>query len=641
MSALEFRVLGPLEVRRDGEVVPIPAPKQRALLGVLLLHANEPVAQSELIDLLWGDDPPPTARASLQNQIHAVRRLLGAEVLERRPGGYVVHVESGRLDLERFERLAAEARHAEPHERAAKLREALACWRGPALVEFPSEPFAQHEIGRLEELRLAALEERIEADLELGRHAEAVAELEALVDQHPLRERLWEQLMIALYRTGRQADASAAYRRAREALTTQLGIEPGVELRDLQRAVLVQSPALDDADRQLGSTLERAAALLPRGATEQARSLHEFGDALVHLGERRRAASAFRTAEQMAAAAGEPALAARVRLSSSLLDCYVGGRRGPLAHLAVAEDAARVCEEHGDGAGLAVALRHQASMLGFAGRCEEGVATAERAIELALRVGDRWEQALCRGLLARMLVDGPVPVEQAMARCEAQLEHATTPQSRPLVELGLAALHAEAGRLDEARAIAGRMLQSARESGSVGNVIRATGALARVDEAAGDYAGAAEHHRVAYALLDAEDDRGTLPSVGAYLACLLVRLGEVEEARELARSARAASFCADDFHAEVLWRNALALVNAHDGRRDEALRLSGEVVARVTASDALLFRARMLEDAALVRHVAGDGAGGDDALRAALADYETKGSVTGAERVRARLEETT
>src|SRR5262245_65610155 len=125
MSALEFRVLGPLEVRRDGEVIPIPAPKQRALLGVLLLHANEPVAQDELIDLLWGDDAPPTAKASLQNQVHAIRRALGAEVVERRPAGYVVHVQPGRLDLERFQQLVSKARRAEPRERAARLREEI------------------------------------------------------------------------------------------------------------------------------------------------------------------------------------------------------------------------------------------------------------------------------------------------------------------------------------------------------------------------------------------------------------------------------------------------------------------------------------------------------------------------------------
>src|SRR5262245_21627946 len=171
MTALEFRVLGPLEVRRDGEPVAIPAPRQRALLGFLLVRANEPVSQDELIDQLWGEDAPPNARASLQNQVHALRKLLGYEVLERQAAGYVMHVEPEQLDLTRFEGLVIEARRAEAKERAAKLRKALSYWRGPALVEFPSQPFAQHEINRLEEERLAALEERIDAELELGAHA--------------------------------------------------------------------------------------------------------------------------------------------------------------------------------------------------------------------------------------------------------------------------------------------------------------------------------------------------------------------------------------------------------------------------------------------------------------------------------------
>ena len=142
MAALDFRVLGPLEVWRNGELVAVPAPKQRALLGFLLLRANEPVPQDELIDQLWGEEAPPTARASLQNQVSALRKILGPEVLERQPAGYVLHLEPGKLDLARFERLVAESRRADAKERATKLREALAYWRGPPLVEFPTEPFA-------------------------------------------------------------------------------------------------------------------------------------------------------------------------------------------------------------------------------------------------------------------------------------------------------------------------------------------------------------------------------------------------------------------------------------------------------------------------------------------------------------------
>ena len=149
-------------------MVPIAAPKQRALLGLLLLHANEPVSQDELIDQLWGDRAPPTARASLQNQVYALRKLLGPETLERDARGYVIHVEPGELDLEQFERLVTEANRCEPKERADKLREALALWRGLPLVESPLEPFMQPEIARLEEAWLTALEGRVDAELALG-----------------------------------------------------------------------------------------------------------------------------------------------------------------------------------------------------------------------------------------------------------------------------------------------------------------------------------------------------------------------------------------------------------------------------------------------------------------------------------------
>ena len=305
MPALEFGILGPLEVRRDGEPVTIGAPRQRALLGYLLLHANEAVPADELIDQLWGEAALPTARASLHNHVHSLRKIVGPKTLALVPGGYVLSVERGQLDLERFERLTSEARQAEPRERAAKLRDALACWRGPPLVEFPTEPFAQHEINRLEEERLSALEDRVDADLELGRHGDLVAELESLVDRSPLRERLWAQLMLALYRAGRQADALAAYRRAHHRFVSDLGLEPGVVLRELQRAILVQDAALEDPAGLIGSTLERAAAILPRTPKERAESLYELGVSLLRLGDNRQATGALGAAERMAAATGE------------------------------------------------------------------------------------------------------------------------------------------------------------------------------------------------------------------------------------------------------------------------------------------------------------------------------------------------
>jgi DNA-binding SARP family transcriptional activator len=248
---VEFRIFGPLEVRRDGQPVSIAGAKERALLAILLLRANEPVPLDRLVDELWGEAPPPTARKSVQVRVAALRRVLPADVLLTRGASYLVRVERDQLDLHRFERLVGDGRrlladgYAEGA--AATLREALALWRGPPLADFTYEPFAESAIARLEELRVAALEERVEAELALGLHAQLVGELQELLAAHPLRERLRGQLMLALYRDGRQADALDIYQRTREAFVAELGIEPGPALQELQRAVLRQDAALAPA----------------------------------------------------------------------------------------------------------------------------------------------------------------------------------------------------------------------------------------------------------------------------------------------------------------------------------------------------------------------------------------------------------
>jgi DNA-binding SARP family transcriptional activator/thioredoxin-like negative regulator of GroEL len=252
---MEFRILGPLEVVEDGRPVSLDRRRMRALLAFLLLHANELVSADRLIDEVWGPEPPKTASASLQNYVSRLRKAIGADAVVSQPPGYVLRIDPERFDLARFERLTSEARGAEPRERAEKLRAALALWRGPALDDLAFEPFARDEVGRLEEARLAALEDCIDAELELGRDGDLVGELETLVEEHPLRERFRAQLMRALYRAGRQADALAAFQDAREVLTEELGLEPGEELRTLQQAILRQDPALDaagDAGAQRG-----------------------------------------------------------------------------------------------------------------------------------------------------------------------------------------------------------------------------------------------------------------------------------------------------------------------------------------------------------------------------------------------------
>ena len=232
---MEFRILGPLEVLSNGHPVDLGGQKQRALLALLLLEANRVVPRDRLIDALWDESPPETARKALQVHVSQLRKVLGRDRLETADPGYRLRVDGDELDLGRFRSLEAEGR----------LDEALALWRGPPLADVASQRFAHADAARLAELRLACLEERADRELDAGRHAELAGELEALVAENPLRERLRAQLMLCLYRCGRQADALEAYRAGRAVLVDELGIEPGRALRDLEQAILRQDPALE------------------------------------------------------------------------------------------------------------------------------------------------------------------------------------------------------------------------------------------------------------------------------------------------------------------------------------------------------------------------------------------------------------
>jgi YVTN family beta-propeller protein len=253
---VEFRVLGPLEVVKDGVTIPLQRPRLRALLALLLLHANEVVSSDRIIDALWGDDPPKNAANALQTTVSRLRKQLVngdnavAEMIRTRPPGYIIQVAPGDLDLARFERLVQQGRAALQAGRAEVasrvLGDALATWRGPALADVQLEGFLERERELLEEERLTTLELRIDADLACGRHTALVAELEALVAEHPYRERLRGQLMLALYRSGRQAEALAAYQGARRLLVDELGIEPSRALQELERSILRQDPELEE-----------------------------------------------------------------------------------------------------------------------------------------------------------------------------------------------------------------------------------------------------------------------------------------------------------------------------------------------------------------------------------------------------------
>jgi DNA-binding SARP family transcriptional activator len=245
---MDYRVLGPLEVFNRDRELPLGSPRQRALLAVLVTHANEVVSSDLLVDVLWSGNPPPTAANVVQGHVSDLRKALGRTAIATRTPGYALVVDVEAIDLRRFERLVDEGSRAlgdgRPAEAADCLRAGLALWRGRALADVADEPLLRAEAGRLEELRLLALERRVEADLAVGRHAELVGELEALVTQHPLRERLRAQLMLALYRSGRQANALEVYRRARQTLVGELGLEPSPMLQEVERAILRHDPAL-------------------------------------------------------------------------------------------------------------------------------------------------------------------------------------------------------------------------------------------------------------------------------------------------------------------------------------------------------------------------------------------------------------
>jgi YVTN family beta-propeller protein len=245
---ITFGVLGPLEVFDEQRPVALGGPKPTALLTVLLVHRGEAVSNDHLIDALWGEQAPASAAKIVQGYVSHLRKALGDGLLVTRGHGYLLDTTTSEVDVERFEALVAEGRlgleAGDARVAAGRLRDALALWRGPPLADFAYERFAQAEIARLEAARLAALEDRIDADLALGEHAALVSELDSLVRQHPLRERLQAQLMVALYRCGRQADALERYQQARRELV-EVGIEPGRGLRELERAILAQDPGLD------------------------------------------------------------------------------------------------------------------------------------------------------------------------------------------------------------------------------------------------------------------------------------------------------------------------------------------------------------------------------------------------------------
>ncbi|GAA1244350.1 hypothetical protein GCM10009665_38920 [Kitasatospora nipponensis] len=247
---MEFGILGPLLVHDGHEVRAVPAAKQRVLLAALLVRPGQLVPAGLLAELLWDGTPPPTAATTLRNYVMRLRHRLGlaADRLETHGGGYRLRVAPGELDVQRFTGLrdagAAALREGNCERASRQLADALALWRGPGLVDVPSDALHREEADRLAELRLGARELRLDAELRLGRHLTATAELQALTAAHPERERFWAQLMIALHLGGRQSEALAVFQRVRRMLAADVGVDPGAELREVHRRILDGAPAL-------------------------------------------------------------------------------------------------------------------------------------------------------------------------------------------------------------------------------------------------------------------------------------------------------------------------------------------------------------------------------------------------------------
>ncbi|MCA1702838.1 MAG: AfsR/SARP family transcriptional regulator, partial [Actinobacteria bacterium] len=270
---MEFRILGPLEVADEGRPVALPGSRERAVLVLLLLSSNRVVPAERLVEDLWGGKAQKGAAGALRVFVSRLRKALreagGDAIVLTKPPGYLLQIERDALDAARFEDLLTEGReHAArgDHETAAaRLRQALSLWRGPALADMADTLVAQAEAARLEEARLAALEERVEADLACGRHMEVVPELDQLTTAHPLRERLWGQRMVALYRSGRQADALRVYQELRRLLDEELGLEPNPEVTRLENAILRHAPELETPGLRAHGVPEPSH--VPRGPT--------------------------------------------------------------------------------------------------------------------------------------------------------------------------------------------------------------------------------------------------------------------------------------------------------------------------------------------------------------------------------------
>jgi predicted ATPase/class 3 adenylate cyclase len=459
---MDFRILGPLEALDGTRFVALGGRKRRAVLAVLLLHANETLTSERLIDELWGEQPPATALKTLQVHVSRLRKDLPADVLVTREHGYLLETGPDDVDAGRFERLLDDGREAlsagQAHEALRSLEEALSLWRGPALADFAYEPFAQAEIARLDDLRVAAVEQLIEAKLALGRHGEVIGQLERLVEEHPYREHLRAQLMIALYRADRQADALQAYQDARRQLVEELGIEPGARLRELEAAVLAQDPSLAvEVPEEPPASAARRAATLPPAPTEAG----ELPSGVVtFLMTDIEGSSALWEADP-------EAMAASLELHDELVSRATEENRGILLKSQGEGDSTlTVFPRASDAVSCAAELRTALDAVTWHGDIDLRVRIALHTGEAHERAGDYFGPAVNRTARLRALADGGVTL---LSQATKEIVHDSLPPGTELFDLGVHALRdlARPERVFELRAegatAAGVLPASARE----------------------------------------------------------------------------------------------------------------------------------------------------------------------------------
>jgi DNA-binding SARP family transcriptional activator len=628
----EVNVLGSVEARLAGAPIELPRGRSRALLAVLALGAGRIVSTDRLVDELWGQEPPATVITALHGLVAGLRQRIEPDrvrpepprLLVTRSPGYLLDVPAERVDAHRFRALVGRAASAPVEERARVLREALALWRGPALAGVALAGPAAGEVAALEELRLGAHEQRVDADLALGRHRELLAEVESLVAAHPYRERLHGQLMLALFRSGRQRDALDVWRRARALLIEEVGVEPGPGLRTLHQAILEHDPALDVAaadprERRDGTAHDLAARagellaaagsrvyerhydapsaeelfsgaelLLPADHPQRDDVVNRVSEIYLMLGRHDDADARLKQAMVAALRRGDTRRVSHLRLERARIQLIIGPDPIPMDELAgvgrrALEDATRA----GDDAVVSQACYVLGLVALRRGDLRRMEALARQAMRAAERSGQTRERLAARWWLALALVEGSSPTDDVViAQCEELVDLGAAEHPGVLSEL--ARLHALRGAHDIAREHLDRAVRNLQRRPGLRRPAMFVARRAGEVELASDHPERAEPHlRNALALADDLGEADERAQVAAKLARVLAHRGDMREAAELAHKSRHTA-PRESVTAQALWRAAAAAVRSGSGDHAAARALLDDATALVPGDLTLL-----------------------------------------------------